>query len=66
MKKLQYFSDGIWKDSKTQKWMDIYNPNTGEVQAQTPCCTSDEVNEAIASAKQAYPSWKNTPVMKRV
>ena len=65
IKKLKYFSNGKWLDSKTDKYMDIYNPSTGEVQAQTPCCTVDEVNEAIAAANAAFPAWSNTPVMKR-
>ena len=34
--------------------------------AQTPCCTKDEVEFAIKCAKEAYPAWSNTPVMKRV
>ncbi len=65
IKKLKYFSNGKWLDSKTDKYMDIYNPSTGEVQAQTPCCTVEEVNEAIAAASAAFPAWSNTPVMKR-
>jgi malonate-semialdehyde dehydrogenase (acetylating)/methylmalonate-semialdehyde dehydrogenase len=46
--------------------MDIYNPSTGDVIAQTPCCTPDEVNAAVEAAKQAFPVWSQTPVMKRV
>ncbi len=66
VKKLKYFCGGQWLESKTQKYMDIYNPSTGEVIAQTPCCTADEVNDAIAAAKRAYETWSVTPVMKRV
>ncbi len=66
VKKLKYFCGGQWLESKTQKYMDIYNPSTGEVIAQTPCCTADEVNDAVAAAKRAYASWSQTPVMKRV
>jgi len=66
IRRLQYFVDGQWKYSSTDKYMDIYNPSTGEVIAQTPCCTPDEVNEAIAAAKKAFPGWSQTPVMKRV
>ncbi len=66
VKKLKYFCGGKWLESKTQKYMDIYNPSTGEVIAQTPCCTADEVDDAIATAKRAYESWSQTPVMKRV
>ena len=66
VKKLKYFAGGKWLDSSCEKYMDVYNPSTGEVIAQTPCCTKDEVNEAIACAKEAFKSWSETPVMKRV
>ncbi len=66
VKKLKYFCGGQWLESKTQKYMDIYNPSTGEVIAQTPCCTAEEVEAAIAAAKRAYETWSVTPVMKRV
>ncbi len=64
--KLKYFAGGQWLESKTDKYMDIYNPSTGEVIAQTPCCTSEEVEAAIAAANAAFPAWSQTPVMKRV
>ena len=66
IKKLKYFAGGQWIESKTDKYMDIYNPSTGEIQAQTPCCTEDEVNYAVECAKKAYPAWSDTPVFKRV
>lgn len=65
IQKLKFFADGKWKESKTDRYMDIYNPSTGEVIAQTPCCTEGEVREAIAAAKKAFPEWSQTPVMKR-
>lgn len=66
IKKLQFFSNGVWNDSETEKYMDVFNPSTGEVIAQTPCCTKAEVEQAIASAKAAFAGWSNTPVFKRV
>lgn len=65
IKKLKFYADGQWIESKTEKYMDIYNPSTGEVIAETPCCTKDEVEFAIASAKEAFKTWSNVPVMKR-
>ncbi len=65
-KVLKYFINGEWKDSKTEKWMDCFNPSTGEVIAKAPCCTKEEVEAVIASASAAYPGWSNTPVSKRV
>jgi len=66
LKTLKYCVNGQWKTSKTEKYMDCYNPSTGEVIAQAPCCTKEEVEEAIASANTAYKTWSNTPVSKRV
>ena len=65
-KKLQYFAGGEWKDSKTTKWMDCYDPSTGQVIAQAPQCTVAEVEEAVAAAAAAYPAWSDTPASKRV
>ena len=65
VKKLKFFAGGQWLESKTAKYMDIYNPSTGEVIAQTPCCTEDEVNFAVKAAADAFPGWSDTPVMKR-
>jgi malonate-semialdehyde dehydrogenase (acetylating) / methylmalonate-semialdehyde dehydrogenase len=66
MKKLMYSVDGEWRESKTDKYMDCYNPSTGEVIAQAPQCTADEVESAIAAAKAAFPAWAETPPNRRV
>jgi malonate-semialdehyde dehydrogenase (acetylating) / methylmalonate-semialdehyde dehydrogenase len=65
VKKLKYFSNGKFVDSATDKYMDIFNPSTGEVMAQTPCCTEAEVVKAVEAAHNAYPAWRNTPPAKR-
>lgn len=66
IKKLSYYVNGQFKESKTEKYQDAYNPSTGEIIAKVPCCTTDEVEEAIAAAKAAFPGWSSTPVIKRV
>jgi malonate-semialdehyde dehydrogenase (acetylating)/methylmalonate-semialdehyde dehydrogenase len=66
LKKLKPFINGQFVESSTQKYTDGYNPSTGEVIAKVPCCTKEEVEKAIASAKAAFPSWSATPVLKRV
>ncbi len=66
IKELQYWIDGGWQRSTTDKYMDCYDPSTGEVIARAPKCTSEEVEATIASAKKAYPAWSNTPPNKRV
>lgn len=65
VEKLQYFVNNEFKDSKTDVWYDLHNPSTGEVTGQAPCCTNDEVLEAIEAAKAAFPGWSGTPAIKR-
>ncbi len=64
--KLKYYVDGQWRESKTKKYMDCFNPSTGEVVALTPQCTQEEVDSAIQAASDAFPAWANTPVTARV
>lgn len=66
IKKLKPFIGGEFTESKTEQYLDAYNPSTGEVIAKVPCCTSREVEAAVASAKAAYPAWSAIPVTKRV
>lgn len=63
--KLKYFVNGQFVESKTEKYYDLHNPSTGEVTGYAPCCTADEVNEAVAAAKAAFPGWSSTPAIKR-
>ncbi|MDR2741213.1 MAG: CoA-acylating methylmalonate-semialdehyde dehydrogenase [Treponema sp.] len=63
---LKPFINGRFVESKTQTYTDAYNPSTGEVIAKVPCCTKEEVEQAVAAAKAAFPRWSGTPVIKRV
>jgi malonate-semialdehyde dehydrogenase (acetylating)/methylmalonate-semialdehyde dehydrogenase len=63
--KMPYSAHGEWKESKTKKYMPVSDSSTGEVIAEIPCCTIDEVESAIQSAHDAYPGWAGTPVTKR-
>ena len=66
VKQLPYFANGEFKPSQTTKWMDCYDPSTGQVIAQAPQCTVAEVEEAVAAAAAAFPAWADTPASKRV
>lgn len=66
VKKICYYVNGEFKESKTTEYRDAYDPSTGEVIAKVPSCTREEVEQAVASAKAAYPGWSSTPVIKRV
>ncbi|MDP9013528.1 MAG: CoA-acylating methylmalonate-semialdehyde dehydrogenase [Pseudomonadota bacterium] len=57
--------DGKFVESQTSEWHDVVNPATQEVLAQVPFATDGEIEAAIASAKRAYTTWKNTPIAAR-
>jgi malonate-semialdehyde dehydrogenase (acetylating)/methylmalonate-semialdehyde dehydrogenase len=57
--------DGKFIESETREWHDVVNPATQEVLAQVPFATDAEIEAAIASAKAAYKTWKNTPIAAR-
>lgn len=59
------FINGEFRDSKTNDWIDIHNPATNEVVSRVPKSTPDEMNEAVETAKEAFKSWSQTPVMGR-
>lgn len=54
----KYCVNGEWKDSKTSKWMPVTDSSTGEVLAEVPSCTQDEVLEAIDAANKAFPAME--------
>lgn len=61
----KYCVDGEWRESKTEKWMPVTDSSTGEVIAEVPCCTVDEVDSAIASAQAAFPAWSQKSLSAR-
>src|SRR5690554_778560 len=46
--------------SQTTEWRDVINPATQEVVAQVPFCTREELDRAVANAKQAFDTWRNS------
>ncbi len=53
-----------WKESKSEKNMDVTDSGTGEVIARDLCCTADEAEEAIASAQAAFRAWSRLSLAK--
>ena len=65
VQKMKYCVGGEWLESKTDKWMEVTDSSTGEVIAEVPCCTADEVEAAIAAADAAFPEWSMMSISKR-
>ena len=61
----KYCVNGEWLESKTQTYMPVTDSSTGEVIAEVPCCTKDEVESAIAAAQSAFPQWSALSLSQR-
>ncbi|MBR4944077.1 MAG: aldehyde dehydrogenase family protein, partial [Peptococcaceae bacterium] len=65
MKILKDYINGQWVEG-TGDFIDVYNPSTGEIIAKVPVTTEDKVEEAIKAANEAFKTWKEVPLQKRV
>ena len=58
-----------WIGGKLQKGrgrpLDVFNPATGEVARQVILATTDDVDNAVASAATAFPAWSDMPPVRR-
>lgn len=54
--------NGEFIESKTTQWRDVINPATQQVLARVPLATEEELAAAVASAKQAFNTWRKTPI----
>lgn len=52
--------------SKSTEWRDVINPATQEVVAQVPFATAEELDYAVANAKEAFKTWRNVSQGHRV
>ena len=43
----------------------VFNPATGEVIAQVPVASREQLDEAVAAARAAFPAWSARPVEER-
>lgn len=54
--------NGQFIESKTNQWRDVVNPATQQVLARVPFATDDEINAAVSAAKEAFKTWRFTPI----
>ena len=66
VRKISMYINGQPIESQSDDWRDVVNPATQEVVARVPFCTAEEVDQAVASAKEAFNSWRKVPLGKRM
>ncbi|MCP5533676.1 MAG: CoA-acylating methylmalonate-semialdehyde dehydrogenase [Akkermansiaceae bacterium] len=55
------YIDGSWSVPSSHPTSPVHNPSRGSVIAGVPMCGAAEVDAAVASAKKAFPMWRDTP-----
>jgi len=64
-KVIQNYIAGEWVESSTSLREKVYNPATGEVIAEVPLSTKEDVDKAVRAANEAFKGWSKTAVPKR-
>ena len=54
--------NGEFVQSRSAEWRDVINPATQQRLARVPMATPDEVEAAIAAAREAFKTWRKTPI----
>jgi malonate-semialdehyde dehydrogenase (acetylating)/methylmalonate-semialdehyde dehydrogenase len=57
MRDITHFIDGASVAGASGRTSDVFNPNTGEVQARVALATAGEVDKAVASALRGQQTW---------
>jgi len=57
---LQNFIDGEFVDPADGGAEDVINPSTGEVIAQAPLSSAEDIDRAVMAARKAFDSWSRT------
>lgn len=65
-KKYHNYINGEWVKSSSGEWFDNVNPaDTSDIVGRFPVSNADDVNAAVAAAKNAATRWRRTPAPKR-
>jgi len=63
--KLALWLDGRATTPTTTRYGAVYDPASGEVSTRVPLCGAADIDAAVASARKAFPAWRDTPPLRR-
>jgi len=62
---IRHFINGQAYEGQSGRFSDVFNPNTGEVQARVQLATEQEVDRAVQAAAAAFESWSTINPQRR-
>ena len=65
MREINHFIDGASFTGASGRFSDVFNPNTGEVQARVQLASPAEMDRAVQAAQNAFEGWSSTNPQRR-
>ena len=65
MREINHFIDGAAFTGASGRFADVFNPNTGDVQARVQLANDSEMDRAVQSAQNAFEGWSSTNPQRR-
>ncbi|MGV8929686.1 MAG: CoA-acylating methylmalonate-semialdehyde dehydrogenase [Brevundimonas sp.] len=65
MRDINHFIDGTSFTGASGRFSDVFNPNTGEVQARVQLASVTEMDRAVQAAQAAFEGWSSTNPQRR-
>ena len=65
MRDIRHFVNGSSFEDASGRFGDVFNPNTGEIQARVQLATAGELDLAVQAALKAFPAWSATNPQRR-
>src|SRR3977135_3574326 len=64
--RLKNFINGSFVEVATARSLPVISPLDGSLLAEMPCSSAADLDDAVRSAKAAFPGWSRTPIKERV
>jgi malonate-semialdehyde dehydrogenase (acetylating) / methylmalonate-semialdehyde dehydrogenase len=65
LRNVNHWIGGQPRASESGRTSVVWNPATGEAQAAVALASAEEVDQAVESARRAFPGWRATPLSRR-
>jgi malonate-semialdehyde dehydrogenase (acetylating)/methylmalonate-semialdehyde dehydrogenase len=65
MRDIRHFVNGSSFEGASGRFGNVFNPNTGEIQARVQLATAGELDLAVQAALKAFPAWSATNPQRR-
>ena len=65
MLELHNYVEGARRPCTSGRWLDVWEPATGQIYARAPQSDAGDVEAAVDAARTAFPAWRDLPAAER-